>query len=74
MKTYEVKLPITGYISGFVEAESEEDAYLKFHDQIKTETTGNYEEFAWETHKEVCQGNVFSGELNDMEIRLVDED
>lgn len=64
MGTYAISMPITGFIYSEVEADSEEEAKEKFY-QLE-HTTDDIEE--WDMHEHITQGNIFFGELNDVEI------
>lgn len=62
-KEYEVILPITGYVSVNVMAESEEDAIQEAFQRDIT-----YKDIeSWECHENVCRGNVYYGERNSAE-------
>lgn len=61
MKEYNVSLPVTGILHKTVEAESKEEAITK---ALESELT--YEDIeSWDTHRIICRGNVFGGELNE---------
>lgn len=62
MKTYNVCLPLTGTIWVTVEAESEEAAIDAAFDSEDI-TTENIHE--WETHRQICRGNVLSASVNE---------
>lgn len=64
MTTYDVYIPITGFIKLEVQAENEDEAINK---ALKKEvTTDDIEE--WETHNHVVKGNVFYGKLKEIEV------
>lgn len=55
---YGVTIPITGIAYAEVEAESEKEA-------IEKALQEDLEILEWESHKQVCQGNVFHGHTNE---------
>lgn len=69
MKTYQVTLPIAGHAFVDVEAESEEDAIAKAHDEVTRDDIGE-----WEV-KEDCRGNVccFPSPWH-VEVQCIDEE
>lgn len=68
MKEYSILMPITGTIYKEVQANSEEEALEKFY---QLETSADDIE-AWDMHEHIVKGNVFYGELNSVEIELID--
>ena len=77
MKTYFVKMPITGYATINVEAESKEDATNKFFATANIHTDhnkSNVDEFVFEYTPHVCRGNVCLAELSDIEVELIDNE
>jgi hypothetical protein len=63
MKSYGVKVPITGHVFIEVEAPSEEAA---INQAMSSDITIDKIE-EWDTCEHICQGNVFYGMLNDAE-------
>ncbi|ALM62171.1 hypothetical protein AXI64_gp179 [Vibrio phage qdvp001] len=68
MKSYEVLVPITGYIVVEVEAENEKEAIDKAFESDDL-TIDNINE--WDTHENIVQGNVFYGVKNEVEVEEV---
>ena len=62
-KSYSVTFPITGSWSVLVEAESEEEALEKAYN-----TDPDEGELTWTAVERVVQGNVFYGELNEIDV------
>jgi hypothetical protein len=60
MATYCVTLPVTGFCTIEVEAESADDAINKAMDNCKQEHLES-----WETHKQITRGNVCYAEVNE---------
>ena len=57
---YHVLVPFTGTIYATVIATSREDAVTKaLEAELKIEDCES-----WQMHREICQGNVFRGDLN----------
>ena len=69
MARYQVLIPITGYISVEVEADSEDQAReTAFESEDLTlENIQN-----WECHEKVVQGNVCYAVQNEIEVELID--
>lgn len=67
---FTVGIPITGYISIEVEAESEEEAFEKAWESDKL-TLENVEE--WEAHEKVSRGNISYAVMADMQVLHVEE-
>lgn len=67
MKEYEVLLPITGHLVVSVEAESKEEAVKK---AMEEGTIDDLE--SWSATEIIVEGNIFSGELNEVEVMRVD--
>lgn len=67
LKTYAVRLPITGVIDINIEAESEDDAIEKALDSDITSDDIS----EWETCRQIVQGNVFHGHTNEAEAQEV---
>jgi hypothetical protein len=68
MKTFLVRMPIVGVASIEIEAEDEESAIQAATDQIEL---AHIDE--WEAVRSVCQGNIFYGPLNEVEVEEVEE-
>lgn len=68
-KRYMVQLPITGVVTVEVDADSEDEAIEK-----AMNTTPSDDDVTWETHKIVCQGNMYCGELNEATAEEVESD
>ena len=67
MKTFQVRIPITGYIAVEVTAEDEVQAKeLAFATEA---TLDDVEE--WELHEQVCTGNVLHAVLNEISVEEV---
>lgn len=69
MKEYIIKMPVTGLLVRTVNANSEEEAIEKFHNEV---TIDDIE--TWESHEQIVKGNVFYGVQNEMEIECEDLD
>lgn len=67
MKTYNVRLPITGCVDIEVEAENEDEAIEK---ALETQVT-NDDITEWETCEQIVKGNVFYGHTNEAEATEV---
>jgi hypothetical protein len=74
-KKFNVEVPITIRLMVGIEAESEEKAIEKIlnEDTIHLNITDEnkrleYIDFEWEMHKQVVQGNVFHGCLNELYV------
>ena len=75
-KEYEVLIPLTGYVSVIVEAESSEEAKDKafvedFYIDLKSESN-NVQLQEFETHEHIVRGNVFYGTLNEIEVEEIE--
>jgi hypothetical protein len=66
MKTYNVRVPITGVADVQVEAESEEQAIELALDSVTSDDLTE-----WEGVRCVVQGNVFHGHTNEIEVEEV---
>lgn len=64
-KEYWVTIPITGTAGFAVEAADEEAAKKAAWDAI---SAGEKGEISWEYTEQVCRGNVFYGEQNEIEV------
>lgn len=62
-KEFVVTLPITGIVEVTVEAENEEEAL-----NLALEQATLKDIVEWEAHKQICEGNVFHGVLNEFDI------
>lgn len=74
MKTYSIIVPFTGHMEVFIDAENEEDAINKAF-EVDVELKGlpeNVEQFTWEYHRHITQGNICSAEYNDLEIEEIE--
>ncbi|EPZ47610.1 hypothetical protein [Alicyclobacillus acidoterrestris] len=69
MKTYIVEIPLTGYVSVEVEAESEQEAIDRAFEEAQLE---HIEE--WDLHRQIVRGNVFSGLRNEIHVEEIDDD
>lgn len=63
MKKYYVSIPITGKLLIEVDAESKDDAIKSAFEQADLKHLDE-----WETHMEVCKGNVFYGVLSEVDV------
>lgn len=68
MKKYYVKVPITGYLELEVEAYNDAEAISS---AIQLGDLSDLME--WKSHREVCQGNVFMGLANEVDILYVED-
>lgn len=66
MKTYSVRIPITGIADLEVEAENEQAAIEKAMNEVKQEDITE-----WNPHEIIVQGNVFYGHTNEAEAEEV---
>lgn len=65
MKNYTVLIPITGYIEIEVDAEDKDSAIDKAFDSEDLKLDNVLE---WEAHEHICEGNVFHGLMNDIDV------
>ena len=65
MKRFVVQIPITGYISIEVDADSEESAIETAWGSYSASGPDAFDEPEWEAVEQVCEGNVFHGMLNE---------
>jgi hypothetical protein len=70
MKQYLVRLPITGVVEVYVEAESEDDA---IDNALETDITID-DIVEWDICRQIVQGNVFHGRMNAAEVVNGEED
>ena len=74
MKEYSLSIPVSGYITTLVEAESEEEAITKASADTEI-SLDDVEE--WEMHRKIVEGNFFHGLRNEISVDCVgdvDED
>jgi len=69
MKTYEVLIPITGYICIELEAEDEVQAKEFAMEKANNCPTDSIEE--WCIHEQICRGNVLEAMLNVISVEEV---
>ncbi|MFQ3543548.1 hypothetical protein Q7A53_05635 [Halobacillus rhizosphaerae] len=80
MKTYYIEAPVVMKLMIGMRAESMEDAKEKILEGGKISLNPEYKEDAnidfvdleWEIHEQVVQGNVYYGNINELEIELDD--
>ena len=63
MKSYLVRLPVSGVLEIEVEAQNEDEAIAK---ALESDATNDHIT-EWNTHRQIVQGNVFHGILNEAE-------
>lgn len=68
MPRYCVTLPVTGYCVVEVEADTSEHAIEKAHNMASAD---NLE--TWETHNEICTGNVCHAQINEAHAEKVED-
>ena len=66
MKEFSVRIPVSGYMEKYVEAEDEKEAEEIALSQGYDE---NKDDLYWETMSRITQGNVFYGLLNRIEVK-----
>ena len=68
MKTFHLRMPIVGVAEIEIDASDEDAAIRAAMDQI---SRFHIEE--WEAVRVICQGNIFYGPLNEVEVEEVEE-
>lgn len=68
-KEFTIMMPFTGVAIRTVEAETEEEAIEKFHEEV---TSSDFEQ--WECVEQIVKGNVFYGVRNEMDIVVEEYD
>lgn len=64
MKQFTIRMPITGVAVRVIQAETEEQAINKFHEEV---TSSDIDE--WECTNTIVKGNVFYGIQNEIDVQ-----
>ncbi len=68
MPKYIVSIPITGVVHVEVDADDKQSAI-----DLAFENMGDSEDIEWEGHEIVCDGNVFHGAHNELNIQKLED-